>query len=92
MSDVFWSLSNAREMDAQFVANEQNNNCTQRREQDPGGVIAFVCRPREYVRHGPADDGTNNAEHDGPEDGHMDVHPDFAMTPAIRPTRIYQMR
>lgn len=61
-------------MDAQFNANEKNNNCTQRREQEAGGVKAWVCRWREHVRHGPAEDRADDTEDDGPEDGHMYVH------------------
>jgi len=35
---------------------------------------ALVCRRSEHVSYGPADDGADNTEHDGPEDGHMHVH------------------
>jgi len=68
------ALSNAREMDAEFDAKEQDKNCTQRREDETGRVKASGCRRREHVRYGPAEDGADDTEHDGPEDGHMHVH------------------
>lgn len=61
-------------MDAQFVANEQNKNCTQRRKNEAGRMKAFICRSREQVRYGSPDDRTDDTEHDGPENGHVYVH------------------
>ena len=58
----------------QFVANEQNNNRTERRDDETGRVKASVYRRREHVRYSPAQDGADDTEHDGPKDGHMDVH------------------
>jgi len=35
---------------------------------------ASVYRWREHVGHGPAEDGADDTEYDGPENGHMHVH------------------
>jgi len=61
-------------MDPQLNASEQDKNCTQCRQDEAGRVKALVCRRREHVSHGPADDGADDTEHDRPEDGHMHVH------------------
>ena len=68
------SLSDAREMDPQFDANEQDKNCTQRREDKAGRVKALACRRREQVSYGPAENAADDTEHDRPEEGHMYVH------------------
>ena len=61
-------------MNAQFDADEQDKNCTQRRQNNARRVKASTCWRRENVSYGPAQDTANDAEHDGPEKGHVHVH------------------
>ena len=66
-SDSAKALSDARETDPQFDANVQDNNCTQRREDEAGGVKAFVCGRHEQMSYGSAKDRADNPKNDGPE-------------------------
>ena len=48
-------------------------------------MISFVCRAREYVGDSPADDRSDDAEHDRPEDRHVHVHHRFRNNPGDEP-------
>ncbi len=61
-------------MNLQFIANEENQDRAQCGKNEAGGMISFVCRARKHVGNGAADDRSDNAEHDRPEDRHMHMH------------------
>ena len=61
-------------MNLQLKANEQNQDRAQCGKNESGGMISFGCRARKHVGYGAADDRSDDAEHDRPEDRHMHVH------------------
>jgi len=38
-------------------------------------MVSFVCRTRKHVGNGAAQDRSDDAEHDRPEDCHVHLHP-----------------
>ena len=66
--------SNLGEMDVQLIANEKNQDGAQCRKNEAGWMISFVPRARKHVGNGAAEDRSYDAENDGPEESHMDVH------------------
>ncbi len=68
-------------MNPQLIANEENKDRAERRENEAGGMIAFVFRARKHVGNGAADDRTDDAEHDRPEDRYVHVHHRFRDNP-----------
>ena len=68
-------------MNLQLIANEENQDRTQGGKNEAGGMISFVCRARKHVGNGAADDRSDDAEHDRPEDRHMHVHHRFRDNP-----------
>jgi hypothetical protein len=55
-------------MDIQLIANEEKQDRAESGKNEAGGMITFVSRARKHVGNGAADDRTDNAEHDRPED------------------------
>src|SRR5579864_2785699 len=88
-----WSYRNTRlvvdalewvdlgKMNFQLIANEENQDRTQCRKNEAGGMISFVFRTRKHVGDRAADDRSDDAEHDRPEDRHMHVHYRFCDNP-----------
>jgi hypothetical protein len=61
-------------MNLQLIANEENQDRTQRGKNEASGMISFICRARKHVGNGTAEDRPDDAQHDRPEDRHVDVH------------------
>ena|ERR1700688_411707 len=55
-------------MDIQLIANEEKQDRAEGGKNEAGGMITFVSRARKHVGNGAADDRTDDAEHDRPED------------------------
>ena len=81
-----------RKTNPQLVADKENQDRPERGKNEAGGMVSFVCRPRKYVGDGAADDRSNDAEHNRPEIVMWVCMTDFAIAPAINPTRIYQIK
>ena len=64
-------------MNIQLIANEENQDRAECGKNKPSGMISIICRARKHVRNGAADDRSDDAEHDRPEDRHMHVHHRF---------------
>jgi hypothetical protein len=70
-----------READPQFVADKEDENRTEGRKNKTGRMVLLIGGSRKDVSYGPAEDRTDNAEHDRPEDRHMNVHDRFGDRP-----------
>jgi hypothetical protein len=68
-------------MNLQLIANEENQDRTQCGKNEARRMISLVCRPRKHVGNGAAKNRSDDAEHDSPEDRHMDVHHRFRDNP-----------
>ena len=66
-----------RKTNPQFVADKENQDRPERGKNEAGGMVSFVCRPRKYVGDGAADDRSNDAEHNRPENRHVGMHDRF---------------
>ena len=55
-------------MNLHLVANEENQNGAECGKNEACGMILFVCRPRKHMGNAAADDRSEDAEHDRPED------------------------
>ena len=55
-------------MDIQLIANKEKQDRAEGGKNEAGWMIPFVSRARKHVGNGAADDRTDNAEHDRPED------------------------
>ena len=60
-----------------------------KRDQRDGSLVR---RTRKHVGNAAADDRSDNAKHDRPEDRYVRVHHRFPTTPEINPIRMYQIR
>ena len=69
------------EMNLQLIANEENQDRAQCGKDEAGGMKSFVCRARKHVGNGAADDRSDDAEHDRPEDRYVLVHHRFRDNP-----------
>ena len=58
----------------QLEAKVENQDRAKRGKNDAGGMKSFVCRVREYVGDRAADDRSDDAERDRPENRHVNVH------------------
>ena len=65
------------QMNLQLKANEENQDRSQRGKNEAGGMISIIGRARKHVGNGAAEDRSDDAEHDRPEDRHMLVHHRF---------------
>ena len=70
-----------RKMNFQPIANEENQDRAQCRKNEISRMRSFVGRGRKHVANGAADEPSDDAEHDRPEDRHMDVHHRFRDNP-----------
>ena len=61
-------------------------------ENESSAYSKFVFRTRKHVGNGAADDRSDDAGHDRPEDRHMHVHRRFCDTPETSPMRTYQIK
>jgi hypothetical protein len=61
-------------MNVQLIANEQDQDRAQCGKDEPGGMKSLVCRAGKHVANAPADDRSDDAEHDRPEERHVHVH------------------
>jgi len=69
--------SNLGKMDIQLIANIENQDgplCTQN---EAAWMLSFVCRAGKHVGNAAADDRSDDAHHDRPEDRHVHVHHRF---------------
>jgi hypothetical protein len=55
-------------MDIQLIANKEKQDRAEGGKNEAGGMITFVSRARKHVGNSAADDRTDDAEHDRPED------------------------
>ena len=74
-------VSDHGKMNVQLKANEENQDRAQCGKDEPGGMISAVCRARQQVGNGAADDRSDDAQHDRPEDRYMLVHHRFRDNP-----------
>jgi hypothetical protein len=68
-------------MNVQLKANEENQDRAQYGKNEAGGMISFVSRAQKNVGNGAAEDRSDDAEHDRPEDRHVNVHYRFRDNP-----------
>jgi len=77
-------FEDAGEMDVQPNANVENQDRPKRGKNDAGGMKSSGRR-RKQVRNGSADDRSDDAEHDCPENRHVNVHHRFRDNPRDQP-------
>jgi len=68
-------------MNVQLIANEENQDRAQRGQNEAGRMISFVCRARKHMSNAAADDRSDDAEHNRPEDCYVHVHHRFRDNP-----------
>src|ERR1700731_234948 len=68
-------------MNLQLRANEENQDRAQGGKNEAGGMIAFIGRARKHVANAAAEDRSDDAEYDRPEDRHMHMHHRFRDNP-----------
>jgi hypothetical protein len=61
-------------MDVQLNAKVKNQDRAERGKDESGGMKSPRYRARKHVSHGAADDRSDDAEHDCPENRHVHVH------------------
>jgi hypothetical protein len=61
-------------MNIQLIANEKNQYRAQRGKDKPGGVKSFVSGGRKYVGNAAAENRSNDAERDRPEERNVHMH------------------
>jgi hypothetical protein len=61
----------------EVVANEENQDRSQRRENQARRMISFVSGAEEQVGYGATENGSDNAEHDCPYERQVHVHYGF---------------
>jgi len=74
-------------MDIQLNANEEDQDRAKRGKNEAGGMKSSSCRARKHVGNRSADDRSDNAEHDCPENGHVHVHHRFRDNPRDQPNK-----
>ena len=72
-------------MNVQLKANVENQDRAQCGQNQAGGMISFVCRARKHVGNAAADDRSDDAEHNRPEDRYVHVHHRFRDNPRDQP-------
>ena len=78
-------LENPGETDIQLNANVENQDRAECGKNESGGMKSSGCRVRKHVGNGPADDRSDDAEHDCPENRHVHVHHRFRDNPRDQP-------
>jgi len=76
-------------MNLQLIANEEYQDRAQCGENETSGMISFVCRARKHVGNAAADDRSDDAEHDRPEDRYVHVHHRFSDDPAAMSSLLF---
>ena len=61
-------------MNPQLIANEENQDGAKCGKNEAGGMISFIRRARKHVANAAADDRSDDAEHNRPEESDVDVH------------------
>jgi hypothetical protein len=74
-------------MKVQLIANEKNQDRAQCGKNEAGGMISFVCRARKHVGNAAAEDRSDDAEQDRPEDRDVHVHHRFRENPRDEPNK-----
>src|SRR5882757_11433896 len=67
-------LENAGKTDVQLKANVEKQDRAKCGKNDSGGMKSSGCRVRKHVGNRAADDRSDDAEHDCPENRHVHVH------------------
>ena len=75
------------EANVQLIANEENQNRAEGGKNEAGGMISLIRRTRKHVGNGAADDRSDDAEHDCPENRHVNVHYRFRDNPRDQPNK-----
>ena len=71
--------------DLQLIADKENQDRAECRKNETGGMISFICRARKHVGNSTADDRSDDAEHDCPQNRHVYVHYRFCNKPRNQP-------
>jgi len=79
--------SDLGKMNLQLIANKENQDRAQRGKNEARRMISFVFRPQKHVSDGAADDRSDDAEHDRPENRHVRVHHRFRDNPCEQPNK-----
>ena len=61
-------------MNVQLIANEENQDRSQRGENQAGRMVSFICGTREHVSNGAPNDRSDDAQYDRPEDRNVHMH------------------
>ena len=72
-------------MDIQLNTNVEDKDRAERGENEAGGMKSSGCRARKHVCNSAADDRSDDAEHDCPENRHVHVHHRFGDDPRDQP-------
>ena len=68
-------------VNSELEANVENKDRAQDGNDQAGAMIAFVRRSRKHVGNAAAQDRSDDAQHDRPENGHVRVHHRFRDNP-----------
>ena len=79
-------------MDVQLNANVQGQDRAECGKYETGGMISFICWARKHVGNAAAHDLSDDASTTDQKSLMCTCITDFAMTPAINPTRMYQIK
>jgi hypothetical protein len=60
-------------MNVQFVANKENEDRAQGGKNESGGMISFVLRAQKHVGESAAEERSDDAENNRPEDRYVDM-------------------
>src|ERR1700693_3210104 len=74
-------------MNIQLKANEKNQDRAQCGKNETGGMISLGCRAGKNVGNAAADDPSDDAEHDRPENRYVHVHDVFRDNPRDQPNK-----
>jgi len=74
-------------MDMQLNAQVENQDRAECGKNEAGGVKSSRCRVRKHVSNGAADDRSDDAEHDCPENRHVYVQHRFGDDPCDQPNK-----
>jgi hypothetical protein len=70
----FWLFDDAGKMDVQLNANVKNQDRAERRKNETGRMKSSGYRACKHVCNSAADDRSDDAKHDCPENRHVHVH------------------
>jgi hypothetical protein len=76
-----WPLVSSGKMNLQPIAKEENQDRAQRGKNETGGMKSLVGRARKHVGKGAAQDPSDDAERDRPNDRYVRVHHRFRDKP-----------